>query len=630
MRCQYMLTNVKFNNSYKNVPYFTTTADRNKKLLVKQFNSLTVNFNFGNMLTTSCVVNSYNNENYMIVKHGDNLYFYFVTNCDYISVNQWRLRLELDVISQFCCGIHNNQSVAKCYIERAHIDRFRDIGNNRVIFNVNNESPLIESEMNFEKITKRRNEIKIKYSARSQLNQWLQDNILGWQYMYIDVNHNYTATGSSSGHAAVPYPQSYEKAYGKRCYNVGGSLFTDEYALCCTPIYKNVNKAIYITDELNKIRTKIDGLEWFRKQNADNSYIFNIKYSVSPPFDFDDYIDSFYISNNDLFINQTCLQDPSNNLFTYFDFGTFDVDSFGNVDKVGGYLYRQHSLFTNLNYAETKCEQINTSRRFVFNKNELKGSRSVDFEPKILIDCKTVTLRDSSNGEYVYPALYVGNNVIQPYYNESMSITNNNYYLRLGDSGIIPKSDKSNWVGIVNTVDFSQQIANNNYANFIANNKNFLLTKGLETASRFVSGNMWGAAAGAAADMFNVWQGLDNLQNKPNSMRNTNDSVELNLVVNDGLKLYVDEDEARDVDIYRYYNYLYNNGYRINRYDYIGNYIHTRYYFNYVKAQIDFININVPDVIENKIKDVFRNGVRMWNQYDAMYDYEDENREIWI
>lgn len=621
-----MLTNVKFNNSYKNAPYFVSEEDRNEKLIVNQFNNLTYNFNFGNMLTTSCVVNSYNNENYMVVKHGDNLYFYFVTNCDYISVNQWRLRLELDVISQFCCGIHANQSVAKCYIERAHVDRFRDIGNNRVIFNVNNATPAIESEMSFEKITKRRNEIKIKYSANDQLNTWLQENVIGWQYMYIDVHHNYKVTGSSSGYADVPYPQEYDKAYAKRYYSVGGTLFTDEYALCCAPIYKNTNRAIYINDNLNMIRTKIDGLEWFRKQNEDNNYIYNIKYSVAPPFDFDVYIDSFYISENNLFINQTCTQDPSNNLFTFFDFGTFDVDSFGNVEKRDGYLYRQHSLFTNLNYAETSCEQINTNRRFVFNKNELKGNRSVDFEPKILVDCKTVTLRDSSNGEFVYPALYVGNNVIQPYYNESKSITNNNYYLRLGDSGIIPKSDKSNWNGVVNTVDFSQQIANNNYASFIANNKNFLLTKGLENVSRIVSGNM----LGAAGDMYNVWQGLDNLQNKPNSMRNTNDSVELNLIVNDGLKLYVDEDEARDVDIYRYYNYLYNNGYRINRYDYISNYIHTRYYFNFIKAQIDFININVPDIIENKIKDVFRNGVRLWNQYDAMYNYENENREIWI
>lgn len=621
-----MLTNVKFNNSYKNAPYFVDEKDRNEKLIVNQFNNLTYNFNFGNMLTTSCVVNLYNNENYMIVKHGDNLYFYFVTNCDYISVNQWRLRLELDVISQFCCGIHSNQSVAKCYIERAHVDRFHDIGNNRVIFNVNNNTPVIESEMNFEKITKRRNEIKIKYSANDQLNTWLQENVIGWQYMYIDVQHNYKVTGSSSGYATVPYPQEYEKAYTKRYYNVGGTLFTDEYALCCAPIYKNTNRAIYINDNLNKIRTKIDGLEWFRKQNEDNNYIYNIKYSVAPPFDFDVYIDSFYISENNLFINQTCLQDPSNNLFTYFDFGTFDVDSFGNVEMVDDYLYRQHSLFTNLNYAESSCEQINTNRRFVFNKNELRGNRSVDFEPKILVDCKTITLRDSSNGAYVYPALYVGNNVIQPYYNESKSITNNNYYLRLGDSGIIPKSDKSNWNGVVNTVDFSQQIANNNYASFIANNKNFLLTKGLENVSRIVSGNM----IGAAGDMYNVWQGLDNLQNKPNSMKNTNDSVELNLIVNDGLKLYVDEDEARDVDIYRYYNYLYHNGYRINRYDYISNYIHTRYYFNFIKAQIDYININVPDIIESKIKDVFRNGVRLWNQYDAMYNYENENRELWI
>ena len=90
MRCQYMLTNVKFNNSYKNVPYFVSEQDRNEKLIVNQFNNLNYNFNFGGMLTTSCVVNSYNDENYMIVKHGNKLYFYFVTNCDYISVNQFK------------------------------------------------------------------------------------------------------------------------------------------------------------------------------------------------------------------------------------------------------------------------------------------------------------------------------------------------------------------------------------------------------------------------------------------------------------------------------------------------------------------------------------------------------------
>lgn len=624
MYCQYMLTNVKYDNTYKNVPYFTSVEERNKHLITHDFDNNLVNFNFGNILTTSCVVNTYNNENYMIVKHGNNLYFYFVVDCVYISATQWRLSLELDVMSQYCCGIHSNQSVAKCYIERGHIDRFYDAGNNNVAFNVNNSSPIIEKEMQFEKITKRRHEVKFRYSKDNFVNNWLHENIIGWQYMYVAVNHNYNVTGTSSGYAPEAYSEEYAKAYSKRGYNVGGSLFQDEFSLCCVPIYKNNQNCIYVEDGHNRILAKIDSFEYFRKQNADNSYIYNIKYSIHPPFNFDSV--TAIPRDGKLYIHKQCKQDLGLGLFTFFDFGTFDVDCFGPVTKDGNMLYRPHNIFSNLNYASASCQSVPTQNNFIFNKSSLRGNRSVDFEPKILVDCKTVTLRDSSNGEYVYSALYVGNKTVQPYYNESMSITNNNYYYRLGNTGIIPNADKYNWTGIVNTVDYSQQIANNSYAEFIANNKNFLLTKGINMLTSGLQGNV----LAMASDMYNVWQGLDNLQNKPNSMKNTNDSVELNMLVNNGIKLYVDEDEARDVDIYRYYNYLYNNGYKINRYDYIGNYIHTRYYFNYIKAQIDYININAPDAITNKIKRIFADGVRLWNRYDDMYNYEKENREIWI
>lgn len=624
MYCHYMLTNVKYDNTYKNVPYFTSVEERNKHLITRDFDNNLVNFNFGNILTTSCVINEYNNENYMIVKHGDNLYFYFVIDCVYISATQWRLSLELDVISQYCCGIHSNQSVAKCYIERGHIDRFYDAGDNNVAFNVNNSSPIIEKEMQFEKITKRRHEVKLRYSKDSFVNNWLHENILGWQYMYVAVNHNYQVTATASGHAPYANSVEYDKAYSKRGYNIGGSLFQDEFSLCCVPIYKNVKNCIYVEDDHNNILAKIDSFEYFRKQNADNSYIYNIKYSIHPPFNFDSVTAT--PKDGKLYIYKQCKQDPVVGGFTFFDFGTFDVDCFGPVTKSGNMLYRPHNIFSNLNYASASCQSVPTQNNFIFSKSSLRDNRSVAFEPKILVDCKTVTLRDSSNGEYVYPALYVGNKTVQPYYNESMSITNNNYYYRLGNTGIIPNADKYNWTGIVNTVDYSQQIANNSYAEFIANNKNFLLTKGINMLTSGLQGNV----LAMASDMYNVWQGLDNLQNKPNSMKNTNDSVELNMLVNNGIKLYVDEDEARDVDIYRYYNYLYNNGYKINRYDYISNYIHTRYYFNYIKAQIDYININAPDAITNKIKRIFADGVRLWNRYDDMYNYEKENREIWI
>lgn len=634
MRCQYLLTNVKYNNSYNNTPYFETKDDRNKKLINKNFNTSLINFDFGNILTTTCVINDYNNENYMIVKYGDDLYFYFVTDCDYIAVNQYRVRLELDVISQYCVGIGETQSFAKCYIERGHCDRFRYVNDSEVIFNVNNESLIIEPETNLDKVTKRRHEVKIKYSSNSTLDNWLNDNVLCWQYMYIDTKHSYKLTATTSGYADVPFPKQYEKTYGKRVFRVGGSLMTDEYTLCCTPIYKNINQKLYLIDKTNLILANLDSLEWFRKQNDDNEYIYNIKYSIIPPVDFDDVVEmcGYYIEDGNLYINSTCVQSQRDNMFTFFDIGISDVDCVGDITTITKYgkkyVYRQHNLFTNLNYVNVVCRQVVTNNKFMFKRSELKDMRSVDFEPKILVDCKTITLRDSSNGEYCYPTLYAGNNVLRPLYNESMNITNNNYYFRLGGIGIIPETDKENWHGVANTVDYSQQIANNNYANFIANNKNFLLTKKLEFIPK-----MFGVARGnitGLGDLYNVWKDLDNLENRPNSMKNVNDSVELNLVVNNGIKLYVDEDEAREVDINRYYNYLYNYGYKVNRIDYIHNYINTRRYFNYVKARIEYIDINMPDIIERKIKEIFGKGIRLWNDYTNMYNYEKENYEKWL
>lgn len=631
MRCQYLLKNVKFNHNYENTPYFSSASKRNEKLVNDNFNDVFINFDFGDMLTTNCVVNEYNGENYIIIKHGDDLYFYFITDSHYLSVNQWRLHLECDVISQYCVGIAENQSVSKCYIERAHCDRFRVVDNNNVIFNVNNESPIIESETNFDKITKRRHEVKIRYCKDNTMNKWLNDNILCWQYMYIDSKHPFTLTETTSGFAPVIAPQEYQKTYVKRDYLVGNTLLEDEYTLCCVPVYKNKNK-INVIDKINRIISQIDSLDAFRNVNNDNEFIYNIKYSITPPFDFNEIVKTYYIQNDSLYINGTCIKSDYNNMFTYIPLGNIHVDSVGTISVTSlegfDYVLREHSLFTNLNFSSTICEPVNTSNKFVFNRNVIKGQRSVDYEPKILVDCKSVTLRDSSNGAYVYPSLYIGNNLIAPLYNESMNITNNNYYYRVGGVGIIPEADKSNWHGVANTVDFSQQIANDNYANFLSNNKNFLLTKQLEFIPKLTSlarGNI-----SILGDFYNVWQDLDNLQNRPNSMKNVNDSVELNLVVNNGVKLYVDEDEAREVDIYKYYNYLYNYGYKLNRIDYIHNYINTRRYFNYIKCRIEYINVNMPDIVERKIKEIFNRGVRLWNDFENMYNYETENYEKWM
>ena len=276
---------------------------------------------------------------------------------------------------------------------------------------------------------------------------------------------------------------------------------------------------------------------------------------------------------------------------------------------------------------------IDTGKKFIFSKSEIKGKRKKEFEPKVLLDCYNIVLRDSSNGEYIYNLLKVGHRNLKVLYTEGLNITNNNYYYRVESAGLIPPSSQDDWTGIVNTVDYSQTVANNNIDNFLSNNKNFLLTKGFNIAIPFVANMLTGNASGALSNITSAihsYIDYDNLQNRANSLRNANDGATLNLVVNEGLKLYVDIESALDVDIDAYYNYLYNFGYSVNKIDNPINYINTRKYFNYLQFDADFININAPSNVEDKLKSIFRNGVRIWNDYSNIYNYTDENYENYL
>ena len=133
-----------------------------------------------------------------------------------------------------------------------------------------------------------------------------------------------------------------------------------------------------------------------------------------------------------------------------------------------------------------------------------------------------------------------------------------------------------------------------------------------------------------ASTVFDTMTQLGNIKNKPNSMACVNDTVELNLTVNKGIKLYVDIDEPRDIDKQQYFNYIYSHGYHLNKFCNPCDYIGTRKYFNYLKCELEGVNIAAPDNVINKIRSIFRNGVRLWNEYEDMYNYTMENYEKWL
>ena len=64
----------------------------------------------------------------------------------------------------------------------------------------------------------------------------------------------------------------------------------------------------------------------------------------------------------------------------------------------------------------------------------------------------------------------------------------------------------------------------------------------------------------------------------------------------------------------------------------------VRKYFNYVQAEVQEVysnTLNISNEVHNKIKDIFRNGVRLWNvesgnQVVTFDVNEHENYERWL
>lgn len=630
----YCLTNVKFDNSYKNGCFFSNSQVREEALHPINYNEIKkeINFDFGKITYTSINVKEYQNQNYCIIEYDNNFYYYFITEAFYYAANSWRLTLELDVITQYITGA-NAETFSVCNIARAHCNRWIRNGNN-VKFDVSPESQIIKHETKIDKVSKKRNKVNFNFFNNTDIDTWYKQNILCWIYLYIDSAHEYTVIGYQ-GSSMQLTPIEYKTKFLKYEYIVGDTPISNDFSVIGFPIYKSNNK-IVIKDNINNSQCyiTIDTLKDFYDKNNNSEYIYNIKLSNIPPCDFTT-LDNFSYDidqGGNLIINVTQSITPTINRGWHT--GIVDVECFGNV-WIDNNIVTRNGCFVDIwqQFDVVRSEEVNTQQNFTFTLDEVKGNKNQKFEPKVLLDCYNIVIRDSANGEFNYNLLHAGNKNIKTLYTEGLNITNNNYYYRLESSGIIPADNQDNWNGIVNTVDYSQIVANSNISNFLSDNKNFLLTKGasigIPLLSSLITGNISGVI-GAGTETFKTITEIDNLLNRVNSLRNTNDSVVLNLIVNEGLNFYVDIEAAYQLDINSYYNYIYSYGYSINKIDNPFNYFNTRKYFNYLQFDAEYININVPSNVEDKIKNIFSNGIRLWNDYSTIYEIKKENYEIYL
>lgn len=245
-------------------------------------------------------------------------------------------------------------------------------------------------------------------------------------------------------------------------------------------------------------------------------------------------------------------------------------------------------------------------------------------------------------------------------------ITRSYFRITSLSNGIYNEQEDENLVGLVDSVDTTMPLNTNSYQKMLAENKNYYAQQTLgyiQSGFGALSGIATGAAAGAlggsallpgvgtaAGAILGAGTGLlnsigtffgiansinqDDTEKQRSAMcKNANGNVFLNVAYTTPGK-YFEEYDIMQADKTKINDYMFMYGFKCGLIDSIANHIHTRKYFNYIKAEIEDIQgVSVSNMIRENFKQRFSNGIRFWNYATFATNgvqYEKENYELWL
>lgn len=654
---QIALTSVEWDNSYINTLRFDSRAQQEQYFNVASIfnNAPNVNLPIGTLLTTSIVVeqpeslklNPIMNYNYAIIRDnrvGADLkyYYYFVTQITQQSGNQIRLNIELDVIQTY----YIECTFEDCVINRAHLNRFKKNTKTGLYrFNLDYKSNLFNKETEPLPLRCKWRDRLIWYYDNQSVSpfndyfQKFQNDGQFWVYVYIDVSFN---------------PNNVFRRFEN------GDAQIMPYVVLCAP---SRGIPVKIGDQV--IQWTIEELTKAMDTSTMASHILSYKISPIAPFNYS---------------NQWQYYDTTN----YFKLVADGAGQIGEIEFVkanmstAGYVWLAN-LFTQP-YDSGNSGMVSFVEEFSATriKNSLKDSK---FNPKLLSqDFCEYKIEDYAGNSFAYDKskMYSDNLTVkvQEYFSPDLSkiklnlnIPATDYTLAAGS----PEHVNDEYFGLIVSNDTQYPYTVSQLSNFLANNKNFALQQqaqrdyntrmgnisAIENISKGVAGSLsaagsgnilgvvggiGGGAAGAAAatsrakaqNELNTKQQaftLDNARNAPASVQNAQGNIFFNSMVN-FLGFYVSEWECLEADKEKIADYMFRFGFSYERIDNPKNVDNIRHYFNYVQADIENVShpSNISNSVHDKLRDIFRNGVRFWNVFDntVKFEYKNENYERYL
>lgn len=532
------------------------------------------------------------------------------------SGNQLRVILSLDDIQTNYIKYRSN--IAPCMINRACLNRFKINPDDTITFNNDITSNLLLNEgfENVGKVPTQRQKVKFKYTQYDNLNDWLNDNINGWVYVFVDPNQEYT----------IAQEDKLNKKYITYfSYDVNKQSIQSETGVIVYPIYNSTKQIIFKNSRTGTLSYLGEmGFVDFRTNNQNVSYVYNIKYSLKAPFNKLTGYNFEIDENGNLLI--TAPEDIAEKQFV------LDLAYSGKVVMFD----------TTTNCVLTGCNDLNPTLTsypvtlnvdFTFNKNDvINQPLNFKFNPKLNnTNFKELVITQNNGDSFVYDLQKIGTNEIEILYSEFIDPLISKSYVRLNPVGLYNNITSLNYTGLLTSIDNSVLSVNDQYSNFIANNKNFWLQSNLNIGFDAVNqilnqptfSGLISTAVSTTKNIINRNLTINNIQNSPSTLKNANGNVLFNIQINE-LGVYCELREAVDIDKNVVNDFLNDNGFVLGIMDYITNYDNIRVTFNYVEADVDTINAPLSNIEKERLKNKLK-SIRFWNS--DLISYQNENYE---
>lgn len=604
------------------------------------------------------------NKNYAVIKvtytgiKNPRYFYYFITKSKICTEGKVLLDLQLDTVQTFF--FDPDISFSDCLIERAHLNRFEpatESGGDYIKFISDPSSKIFNAEegMNFPKRLVSREKLNLKFTGNSVVDDWLNENVAYWVYVFIDPTAEYKVTELGTSNSVTLKPNLE--------HNNGHLVGTSEYPTgmasptkcICYPVYKNgeiggtasgsKNVIIFHAQIKDVDVILIDSTKKFEENNQDTgekSHYYSIKISIVPPIDkLDSSLNSVTINENNCLVINAMESEGSGVEYVGVQINgkmrTINVDSnkciiFGSDQTRGGLSSINIPLGENGNILKSQILEPQVP--------------NPDYNPKLNgQNFKELIITAANGEEFAYDIQKIVD--WEPYflYSEPIQPEITKYYMRLNPTGLYLEGTEENYTGLVGSTDNSLAFTNDQYAAFIANNKNFFLqsnfklltgaTKSIfDITGKALTGNISGAAGSGLSAGLDIAQSLidrsmtiDNMKNAPDQMKNANGNVIFNMFATD-LGLYVEKYSALDGDLKTANDFMNLYGFSFDSIANVKDYVHIRKYHNYVKAQLQGITGNVSNTARDDLRQRFAQGIRFWNQDEISYQYE--NYELWL